>query len=134
MNSKSKKTIRFAEFELDASKRRLLREGKPLMLKGKAFDMLVFLAENAGRVVSKEEIMNAVWENQFVEEANLTVQISALRKALGEDKDVPRLLVTIPGKGYEFIADIQSGDEDWFISKWIRYSIVFAQTRDMRIY
>jgi len=112
MNSEPKKTIHFAEFELDASKRRLLREGKPLMLKGKAFDMLVFLAENAGRVVSKEEIMNAVWENQFVEEANLTVQISALRKALGEDKDVPRLLVTIPGKGYEFIADIQNGDED----------------------
>jgi TolB-like protein/DNA-binding winged helix-turn-helix (wHTH) protein/Flp pilus assembly protein TadD len=112
MNKEPKKTIRFAEFELDANKRRLLREGEPLALNAKAFDVLVFLAENAGRVVLKEEILNAVWENQFVEEANLAVQISALRKALGEDKDAPRLLVTIPGKGYEFIADIQNGDED----------------------
>lgn len=112
MNSEPKKTIRFAEFELDANKRRLLREGEPLALNAKAFDVLVFLAENAGRVILKEETLNAVWENQFVEEANLAVQISALRKALGEDKDAPRLLVTIPGKGYEFIADIQNGDED----------------------
>ncbi len=111
MNSEPKKTIRFAEFELEASKRRLRREGKPLTLNAKAFDVLVFLAENAGRVLSKEEIMNAVWENQFVEEANLAVQISALRKALGERIDAPRFLVTIPGKGYEFIADIQNGDE-----------------------
>ncbi len=112
MNSEPKKTIRFAEFELDANKRRLLREGKPLALNAKAFDVLVFLAENAGRVVLKEEVLNAVWENQFVEEANLAVQISALRKALGERTDAPRFLVTIPGKGYEFIADIQNGDED----------------------
>ncbi len=112
MNNESKKIIRFAEFELDASKRLLLRDGEPLALNAKAFDVLAFLAENAGRVISKEEILNHVWENQFVEEANLAVQISALRKALGERKDAPRLLATIPGKGYKFIADIQNGDED----------------------
>ncbi len=69
--------------------------------------------------------MNAVWENQFVEEANLTVQISALRKVLGEDKDTPRLLVTIPGKGYEFIADIQNGDEDVSIESRQAGRVVF---------
>ncbi|MBA4185639.1 MAG: winged helix-turn-helix domain-containing protein, partial [Acidobacteria bacterium] len=127
MNSEPKKTIRFAEFELDAKKRRLLREGKPLPLNAKAFDVLIFLAENAGRVLSKEEIMNAVWENQFVEEANLAVQISALRKALGEDKDAPRLLVTIPGKGYEFIADIQNGDEDVSIESRQTERVVFDE-------
>ncbi|MDQ3747508.1 MAG: transcriptional regulator, partial [Acidobacteriota bacterium] len=127
MNSEPKKTIRFAEFEIDAKKRRLLREGKPLALNAKAFDVLVFLAENAGRILSKEEIMNAVWENQFVEEANLAVQISALRKALGERTDEPRLLATIPGKGYEFIADIQNGDEDANIESRQTERVVFDE-------
>ncbi len=127
MNSEPKKTIRFAEFELDASKRLLLRDGEPLALNAKAFDVLVFLAENAGRVVLKEEVLNAVWENQFVEEANLAVQISALRKALGERTDAPRFLVTIPGKGYEFIADIQNGDEDVNIESRQTERVVFDE-------
>ena len=81
-------------------------------LNAKAFDLLVFLVENAGRVVTKDEILDAVWENQFVEEANLKVQMSALRKVLGEHKDEPRILVTIPGKGYKFIADVNNGDRE----------------------
>ena len=108
MDNEPKKTISFDEFELDASKRRLLREGKPLVISAKAFDVLIFLAENAGRVVSKDEILSAVWENQFVEEANLAVQISALRKALGEQRGSPRFLITVPGKGYEFVADVET--------------------------
>lgn len=108
MDGDEKQIIYFAGFELDQSKRRLVRDGKPISLNAKAFDLLVFLVENAGRVVSKEEILNAVWENQFVEEANLAVQISQLRKVLGERKDNPRILVTVPGKGYEFIANIES--------------------------
>lgn len=111
MNDHQKRTISFADFELDTSKRRLSRDGTPLAINAKAFDLLVFLTENAGRVVSKDEILNAVWENQFVEEANLAVQISALRKALGEQKGAPHFLVTIPGKGYEFIADVRTGNE-----------------------
>ena len=109
MNGEPKQIIFFAEFELDTAGRRLMREGKPLHLNAKAFDLLVYLAENAGRVVTKDEILDAVWENQFVEEANLKVQVSALRKVLGEQKDNHRFLVTIPGKGYKFVADIQNG-------------------------
>ena len=112
MNSEPKKIISFAEFELDAAGRRLMREGKPLHLNAKAFDLLVYLAENAGRIVTKDEILDAVWENQFVEEANLKVQISTLRKILGEQKDDHRFLVTISGKGYKFIADIQNGNRE----------------------
>jgi DNA-binding winged helix-turn-helix (wHTH) protein/Tol biopolymer transport system component len=111
MNSESKKVISFAGFELDPSRRRLMREGKPLALNAKAFDLLVFLTENSGRVVTKDEILNAVWKDQFVEEANLTVQVSALRKALGETRGAPRFLVTVPGRGYEFIADTRMGNE-----------------------
>src|SRR5262245_63487660 len=111
MNDGPKKIISFAEFELDASKRRLTRNGRPVALNAKAFDVLVFLAENAGRVVLKDEVLNAVWEDHFVEEANLAVQISALRKVLGEKKGAPRFLVTVPGRGYEFIADTRVGSE-----------------------
>ncbi len=115
MNSELQQTISFAEFELDAARRRLSREGKTLPLNAKAFDLLVFLAENAGRVVTKDEILDAVWANQFVEEANLKVQMSALRKVLGESKNEHRFLVTIPGKGYKFIGDIRSGDRELVI-------------------
>ena len=83
MNQEPLQKISFAEFELDAARRRLVREGKTLLLNAKAFDLLVYLAENAGRVVTKDEILDAVWEGQFVEEANLKVQVSALRKVLG---------------------------------------------------
>jgi DNA-binding winged helix-turn-helix (wHTH) protein/Tol biopolymer transport system component len=117
MSDDPKQPIRFAEFELDTSKRLLRREGEPLALNAKAFDLLVYLAENAGRVVSKDEILDAVWENQFVEEANLKVQISALRKALGERKDEHRFLVTVPGKGYKFVADIQNETGEIVIEK-----------------
>jgi Tol biopolymer transport system component/DNA-binding winged helix-turn-helix (wHTH) protein len=116
-NGEPKPTIRFAGFEIDAARRRLAREGETITLNAKAFDLLVFLAENAGRVVSKDEILDAVWGGQFVEEANLTVQMSAIRKALGERKDAPRFLATIPGKGYEFIADIQPNGDELIIEK-----------------
>jgi len=112
MNGEPKHKISFAEFELDVGKRRLRRDGREeVHLNPKAFDVLVFLAENAGRIVSKDEILNAVWESQFVEEANLAVQISTLRKALGDQKDARRFLVTVPGKGYEFVADVRTDEE-----------------------
>ena len=104
--------ISFAEFELDPVHRRLLRDGETVALHAKAFDLLNFLAQHNGKIVSKDEILDAVWEGSFVEESNLVVQISALRKALGETKNSPRFLVTVPGKGYKFVADI---DENIFI-------------------
>ena len=116
-NGEMKQTICFAEFELDTAHRRLMREGKQVVLNPRAFDLLVFLTENSGRVVTKDEILDGVWAGQFVEEANLTVQMSALRKALGEKKEAPQFLVTVPGKGYEFIADIRNGSNDIVIEK-----------------
>ncbi|MEO6391403.1 MAG: winged helix-turn-helix domain-containing protein [Pyrinomonadaceae bacterium] len=115
MNDESKQTISFEGFELDAAHRRLTYQGQVIPLNAKAFDLLVYLAENAGRLVTKNEIMDAVWADQFVEEANLKVQVSSLRKALGERKDDHRFLATIPGKGYKFIADIQNDEGDLII-------------------
>src|SRR5688500_6530067 len=117
MNGESQQIISFAEFEFDAAHRKLLRGGKPLALYAKTFDLLTFLLENNGRVVSKDEILDAVWAGQFVEEANLSVQISALRKVLGEKPDAPRFLLTVSGKGYKFIADIQNGVVEIILEK-----------------
>ncbi|MEP6637668.1 MAG: transcriptional regulator, partial [Acidobacteriota bacterium] len=102
-------TYTFAEYELDLARRLLSRAGRSIPLNAKAFDLLVVLIEKRERVIAKEELMNLVWRDQFVEEANLTVQISALRKILGEKKDEHRFIVTVPGRGYRFVADVQNG-------------------------
>lgn len=112
MNDVTNDRVRFAEFELDRAHRRLFREGQPVHLYAKAFDLLEFLVENNGTIVSKEQILNRIWPDQFVEESNLSVQISALRKALGETKHEPRFLVTVPGVGYKFVADVRSDDAE----------------------
>src|SRR6185369_3050008 len=112
MGDESNQNISFAEFEFDEVHRRLSRDGEPLALYAKTFDLLAFLLRNNGRIVSKDEILAAVWADQFVEEANLSVQISALRKALGEKSKEPRFLLTVPGKGYKFVADLNGGDHD----------------------
>jgi DNA-binding winged helix-turn-helix (wHTH) protein/Tol biopolymer transport system component len=103
----AEKTFTFAEFEVDAAKRLLLKAGQPVALNPKTFDLLLTLVENHGEVVHKNDLLDKVWANQFVEENNLTVHISALRKALGERKDEHRFLVTVPGKGYKFVADVK---------------------------
>jgi len=104
LSRESAHSYEFDDFTVDLARRMLLCENRPVHLKPKAFDLLVALVESRGRVVTKEELLERVWPNQFVEEGNLTVQMSALRKALGERKGEPRYLVTIPGSGYRFVA------------------------------
>jgi len=98
---------RFDEFELSRSRRTLLRNGQPVSLLPKTFEVLCYLVENPGRVVSKEELLKTAWPESFVEENNLTQHISLLRKALG---DRSGFIVTIPGRGYQFTAEVASGD------------------------
>lgn len=95
----------FGEFTLDPDRRLLLRNGAAVPLKAKAFDLLLTLVERRGEVISKNELLDKVWANQFVEENNLTVHVAALRKALGESKNENRYIVTVPGTGYRFVAD-----------------------------
>lgn len=96
---------RFDEFALDAARRTFVRNGRRVTLSPKAFEVLSFLVANPGRVVTKEELMKAVWPESFVEESNLAQHIMWLRKALD---DKAELIVTIPGRGYQFTAAVQA--------------------------
>src|SRR5882757_2037353 len=97
---------RFGQFVLDPSRRTLSRADSPVSLTPKAFDVLLFLAQNPNRLVTKEELLQAVWGDTFVEEGNLTQYISHLRKALGANSEDTRLIVTIARKGYQFTAGV----------------------------
>lgn len=97
----------FSGFYLDTQRMRLLREdGEVVALPPKAFDLLRMLVESNGRVLTKEELFTEVWRGTIVEEGNLTQTISILRKALGENRSDHRYIVTVPGRGYRFVADV----------------------------
>lgn len=102
----------FDNFRLDVRNRELLRDGAPVTLPAKAFDMLVVLIESDGRLIEKEELFSRVWPDQMVEESNLTVQVSAIRKALGERKENPRYIATVPGHGYRFIGVLITTEDE----------------------
>jgi TolB-like protein/DNA-binding winged helix-turn-helix (wHTH) protein/Tfp pilus assembly protein PilF len=92
----------FGEFALDAQNRVLRRAGAAVPLTPKAFDALLLLVQNAGRIVTKDELMNAVWPDSIVEESNLTQTIFMVRKALGETSD-RRYILTVQSQGYRFL-------------------------------
>jgi DNA-binding winged helix-turn-helix (wHTH) protein/TolB-like protein/Tfp pilus assembly protein PilF len=97
----------FDGFRVDTVKRLVYSEnGEPIPLKAKAFETLVYLVENSGRVVERDELLSALWPDTVVEENNLTQHISALRRALGEKPDDHRYIATIPGRGYKFVAEV----------------------------
>ncbi len=108
MKVQNRRIYSFDGFELDAANRQLRRGDRTLPLPAKAFDVLVALVENNGRLVSKDEIFANVWHDQIVEESNLTVHVSQIRKALGENKNNPRFIKTIPGYGYRFSSDVSN--------------------------
>lgn len=97
----------FGPFRLEPDHRLLLRDGEPVPLTPKSYDALVLLIENSGRVVSKDELMKALWPDTFVDEANLTQTIFMLRKALGESAGSPGCILTAPGHGYRFAAEFK---------------------------
>ncbi len=96
----------FEDFTLDTAKQLLTRGNSPVTLTPKTYDTLICLVENRGRLLSKDELMKAVWPNSFVEESNLTQQISMIRRALGESAGEDRYIVTVAGRGYRFAAPI----------------------------
>src|SRR5579864_3940191 len=96
----------FGPFRVDANRRLLLREGKTVPLTPKAFEILMVLIRNADRIVGKDELIKLIWPDTIVEENNLTRNISSLRKALEEGPTEHRFIVTIPGRGYQFAAEV----------------------------
>lgn len=98
---------RFGPFRLDVAERLLLKEGQAVALPPKVFDTLIALAENSGRLVTKDELMSRLWPDTFVEEATLARNISDLRKVLGEANGGERYIETVPRHGYRFTASVQ---------------------------
>src|SRR5438094_6692949 len=108
----TRKNYRFDNFQLDLLKRRLLRSGKTVSLNPKAFDLLSVLIEHNGELLTKDDLFRLVWDEQIVEESNLTVNMSAIRKALGERASSPRYITTVSGRGYRFTGEVrQFADE-----------------------
>jgi DNA-binding winged helix-turn-helix (wHTH) protein len=97
----------FDPFLVDAVKCVLLRDGKLVPLTPKAFEILLALVRHPGRVLKKEELFQLVWPDAFVEENNLPRNVSALRKALGEEPTEHKYVMTVPGQGYRFVASVR---------------------------
>jgi DNA-binding winged helix-turn-helix (wHTH) protein/TolB-like protein len=100
----------FGPFVLDTMQHALLKHGAPVDITPKTYDTLLVLLQNNGRMLSKEELIQAVWPDSFVEESNLTQQVSMIRRALGESATEQRYVITVPGRGYRFTGDVRTRD------------------------
>ncbi len=99
--------FQFGEFRIDPLERTLRRNDSPVALQRRAFDVLLYLVQNPGRVVSKDELLKNVWPDAFVDENNLTQSISVLRKALDQRPGGNSYITTLPGRGYQFVVPVQ---------------------------
>jgi DNA-binding winged helix-turn-helix (wHTH) protein/TolB-like protein len=106
------KYLRFGNFRLYPTEHLLLRDEIALPLAPKAFDILLYLVQNSGHLVKREALMEAVWPDSFVEDTNLTVNVSLLRKTLGDMSDGQPYIETVPRKGYRFNAEVTECDEN----------------------
>jgi len=100
------RVVSFGTFHLYLDRRLLIEGERPLRVGSRAMEMLIALVERAGELVSKDELMTRVWPNTTVEESNIKVHISALRRTLADGQDVNRYILTVPGRGYRFVAMI----------------------------
>ena len=109
MSQQQRTVYEFGPFHLDVTRRVLLKEGEPQKLFPKEFDTLLALVERSGELLEKEHLMRTVWHDAIVEESNLATNISHLRKILGETRDQHDYIVTVPGRGYRFVAGVRLG-------------------------
>lgn len=107
MNPSDRHFYEFGPFRLDADERSLWRADRPVQLPPKVLDLLLVLVENRGRLLSKEELLQKVWPDTFVEEANLSVNVSALRRTLGEAAGEAQFIETVARRGYRFTAEVK---------------------------
>ena len=100
-------SYRFNSFLLDVAERRLFRDNSPVQLTPKAFDVLVYLVERGGHLVLKDELMQAIWPDSFVDEVNIPRTVHTIRGKLGEDDNGNKFIETVPTKGYRFVAKVE---------------------------
>src|ERR1700728_3836410 len=99
--------FKFGKFQVDALARTLRLEDEIVALNRRAFDVLLYLVQNPGKVLTRKELLNNVWADTFVDENSLAQSISALRRALEEKPGDNNYIVTLPGRGYQFIIPVQ---------------------------
>ena len=109
MSAETGRFYEFGKFRLDADAKTLYCESDPVSLTPKVFDTLQVFVEHAGRLLGKDELMQRLWQDRFVEESNLTFNIKMLRRALKDDAQQPRFIETVPRRGYRFIAEVKQG-------------------------
>lgn len=136
MSERPQRFFEFDNFLLDTQQRLLLRDGEPMDLTPKVFNVLLELVEKGGRVVEKKELMDSVWPESFVEESNLTQHISTLRKKLGQAPGqglAQRYILTVPGRGYRFVAPVKSWGDDAIVTvqERVRSRIVVRDHSDV---
>jgi DNA-binding winged helix-turn-helix (wHTH) protein len=102
----------FESFQLDVRRRLLFKEGRPVRITSKAFDILLGLVKSGGRVVSKDEMMSTIWPDCFVEEGNLAQNIFLLRRIFCERKNDHKFIITMPGVGYRFAPYVRESTSD----------------------
>src|SRR5262245_47240291 len=107
MPEKSGLLYEFGPFLLDTVQHVVSRGGEPVTVTPKTYDLLLLLVENSGRMLSKDELMKALWPDSFVDESNLTQQISMARKALCQRAGEDQYIVTVPARGYRFAVPVK---------------------------
>jgi Tol biopolymer transport system component/DNA-binding winged helix-turn-helix (wHTH) protein len=133
MSKQGKHFYDFGGFSFDVENQVLSKEGQPVPLQPKAVATLLVLIENRGQVLSKEQLMQRLWPDSFVEEANLSQNIYVLRKVLGHSANGEEFIRTIPKRGYQFVADVQElGDTDLIIEEYTRTRVVTEEVCEER--
>src|SRR5262252_5454909 len=113
MQTASVQIYEFGEFQIDKGRRLLRRlDGTPVPLTPRVFETLLYMVEHHDAVLDKERIMEAVWPDSIVEENNLAQAISKLRQVLGETPGSHSYIVTVPGRGYRFVAKVTQHSTD----------------------
>jgi Tol biopolymer transport system component/DNA-binding winged helix-turn-helix (wHTH) protein len=111
MNLQTKPIYEFNSFRLDPAEQLLLSDGRIIPLPPKAFELLLVMVEHAGHLMEKDELLTAVWPGTFVQETNLTSNISHIRKALGESESGLQFIETVPKRGYRFVAQVKAVED-----------------------
>jgi TolB-like protein/DNA-binding winged helix-turn-helix (wHTH) protein len=129
MSEQSRASSEFGPFFVDAGKRILSRNGEPVPLAPKVFETLLALIEHRERVLTKDELLKQIWGDTSVEEGGLTRNVSILRKTLGEKPDDHQYIVTVPARGYQFVANVR---ETWGKGEASGVNVSAGQDHDAR--
>ena len=112
MDANDTRYYEFGDFRLDTRRRTLLKNGDPVNLSGRIYDLLLIMVQNEGRILEHDELLDKVWDGMFVEQSNLKKSVSALRQVLGEQPNESLYVKTIPRRGYSFVSPVRAVSDD----------------------